>query len=49
MEINRIDHIVLTVQDLTLTVKFYSEVLGIKVVEFGNGRNVAVGKKKGNP
>lgn len=38
MEINRIDHIVLTVRDPARTVKFYSEVLGMKVIEFGNGR-----------
>ena len=38
MEIDRIDHIVLTVHDLDRTCDFYSRVLGMKVVTFGEGR-----------
>lgn len=38
MVIDRIDHLVLTVADIDVTCSFYSEVLGMSVVEFGNGR-----------
>jgi catechol 2,3-dioxygenase-like lactoylglutathione lyase family enzyme len=38
MEIQRIDHIVLTVADIERTIQFYTGVLGFKVVTFGNGR-----------
>ncbi|GAX90122.1 VOC family protein [Effusibacillus lacus] len=38
MKINRLDHFVLTVADIEMTCKFYSEVLGMEVVIFGNGR-----------
>ncbi len=37
MNINRIDHFVLTVRDIEATCRFY-ELLGMAVVEFGNGR-----------
>ena len=36
--INRIDHLVLTATDQPATVHFYSEVLGMQLEEFGNGR-----------
>ncbi|MCJ8280734.1 MAG: VOC family protein [Rivularia sp. ALOHA_DT_140] len=36
--INRIDHIVLTVRDIEATCNFYSHVLGIEVVTFGENR-----------
>ena len=38
MVISRLDHLVLTVADLDVTCSFYSEVLGMRVVEFANGR-----------
>ena len=38
MKINRIDHLVLTVADIDATCKFYSEILGMQVVAFGNNR-----------
>jgi catechol 2,3-dioxygenase-like lactoylglutathione lyase family enzyme len=36
MKINHIDHLVLTVQDIERTCKFYSTVLGMQVIAFGN-------------
>lgn len=38
MRIDRIDHVVLTVSDIERTCEFYSEVLGMKVNNFGEGR-----------
>ncbi|MGE6257730.1 VOC family protein [Heyndrickxia sporothermodurans] len=38
MYINRLDHLVLTVKDLAATCKFYSKILGMDVVTFGEGR-----------
>jgi catechol 2,3-dioxygenase-like lactoylglutathione lyase family enzyme len=38
VKIDRIDHLVLTVADIERTCRFYSEVLGMKVVIFGEGR-----------
>ncbi len=38
MKIDRIDHIVLTVRDIQVTCEFYSRVLGMEVVTFGQGR-----------
>ncbi len=35
MRIDRIDHIVLTVRDIERTCEFYSDVLGMKTVAFG--------------
>src|ERR1700751_4691858 len=49
MQIDRIDHIVLTVFDLARTCDFYSRVLGMKVVTFGEGRTaLAFGPQKPN-
>jgi catechol 2,3-dioxygenase-like lactoylglutathione lyase family enzyme len=36
--IDRIDHLVLTVADIEMTCNFYSRVLGMEVVSFGNDR-----------
>ncbi|BAY85379.1 glyoxalase/bleomycin resistance protein/dioxygenase [Calothrix parasitica NIES-267] len=36
--INRIDHLVLTVGNIEATCNFYSKVLGMEVVTFGNDR-----------
>ncbi|MBO7911756.1 VOC family protein [Vibrio splendidus] len=38
MEISHLDHLVLTVKDLQVTVDFYQRVLGMKPIEFGEGR-----------
>lgn len=38
MEVTKIDHLVLTVQDLDETKAFYEKVLGMESVTFGNGR-----------
>lgn len=38
MEIERIDHLVLTVQDIEKICEFYSRVLGTRVVTFDGGR-----------
>jgi len=36
--IDRLDHLVLTVNDLQKTIAFYEKVLGMEVVRFGEGR-----------
>ena len=38
MHIERLDHLVLTVADIARTCDFYSRVLGMEVVIFGEGR-----------
>ncbi|UTW65452.1 VOC family protein [bacterium SCSIO 12643] len=38
MRINSIDHIVLTVHDVNKTCQFYTQVLGMKEITFGEGR-----------
>ena len=38
MEISKLDHIVLTVKDINKTISFYSSVLGMKTIVFGQGR-----------
>lgn len=38
MQIDRIDHFVLTVRDIAESCSFYSKVLGMNVVTFGGGR-----------
>ena len=38
MKIDRIDHIVLTVKDVEITCAFYTKVLGMREIIFGNGR-----------
>ncbi|MBA3423431.1 MAG: VOC family protein [Rubrobacteraceae bacterium] len=49
MEIDRIDHIVLTVSDVEETIRFYTEVLGMRAVTFGDGRRaLAFGGQKIN-
>lgn len=42
MKINSLDHLVLTVKDIDVTVSFYSKVLGVNVVTFGEGRKALV-------
>ena len=49
MQINRIDHLVLTVADIDRTVEFYTRVLGMEKIEFGEGRiALSFGKQKIN-
>lgn len=47
--IDRIDHIVLTVFDVERTIDFYSRVLGMQALTFGQGRRaLAFGRQKLN-
>ena len=49
MKIERLDHLVLTVADLTKTCEFYETVLGMETVTFGAGRKAIVfGQQKIN-
>ncbi|MGH7094564.1 MAG: VOC family protein [Stellaceae bacterium] len=38
MQIARLDHFVLTVADIAKTCEFYTKVLGMEIVRFGEGR-----------
>ena len=38
MRIDSIDHLVLTVRDLSATIAFYTRVLGMEAITFGEGR-----------
>ena len=49
MKIDRLDHFVLTVKDIDATCDFYSRVLGMKAVNFGEGRRaLEFGRQKIN-
>ena len=49
MEIERLDHLVLTVADIDRTCAFYTRVLGMEVVKFGDGRTaLKFGRQKIN-
>ena len=49
MNIDRIDHVVMTVRDIDATCEFYKRVLGMRVVTFGGGRRaLAFGTQKIN-
>ncbi|HZQ60344.1 MAG TPA: VOC family protein [Casimicrobiaceae bacterium] len=49
MTVQRIDHFVITCRDIAATLRFYTEVLGMKEVTFGNGRKaLAFGRQKIN-
>jgi catechol 2,3-dioxygenase-like lactoylglutathione lyase family enzyme len=49
IDIDRIDHIVLTVQDIDRTIDFYERVLGMEPVTFAGGRRGLVfGRQKLN-
>ena len=49
MNINRLDHLVLTVKDMQTTVDFYVSVLGMESEDFGAGRlALKYGKQKIN-
>ena len=42
MNVDALDHLVLTVRDLDATCDFYTKVLGMRVVTFGAGRKALV-------
>ena len=49
MQINQLDHLVLTVADLNRTVRFYVDILGMKEETFGaNRRALIFGRQKIN-
>ena len=49
LTVQRIDHLVVTCRDVAATIRFYTEVLGMKVVTFGNGRKaLSFGRQKIN-
>jgi catechol 2,3-dioxygenase-like lactoylglutathione lyase family enzyme len=49
VEIDRLDHLVLTVRDIEATVAFYTRVLGMEMVTFGKGRKaLRFGRQKIN-
>ena len=49
MQIDHLDHLVLTVADVDATLDFYSRVLGMQLVTFGEGRKaLAFGNQKIN-
>ena len=49
VDIDRIDHVVLTVRDVEATCAFYARVLGMRVVTFAGGRKaLAFGRQKLN-
>jgi catechol 2,3-dioxygenase-like lactoylglutathione lyase family enzyme len=49
MRIDRLDHLVLTVADLEATVDFYTRILGMTPITFGDGRRaLAFGQSKIN-
>ena len=49
MRIKAIDHLVLTVSSIAATCEFYSRVLGMQVVTFGEGRKaLTFGRQKFN-
>ncbi len=49
MKIDSIDHVVFTVKDIEATCDFYSKVLGMEIVTFGQGRKaLAFGSQKIN-
>lgn len=39
MQISHLDHLVLTVSDIETTIDFYTRVLGMEAIRFGNGRH----------
>jgi catechol 2,3-dioxygenase-like lactoylglutathione lyase family enzyme len=49
MKINSIDHVVFTVKDINAICEFYTKVLGMEIVTFGEGRKaLAFGSQKIN-
>jgi catechol 2,3-dioxygenase-like lactoylglutathione lyase family enzyme len=49
MKIDRIDHLVLTVKDIEVTIGFYTQVFGMDAISFGQGRQaLTFGRQKIN-
>ena len=49
MRIDRLDHLVLTVDDIDRTVRFYCDILGMQAIVFGGGRTgLTFGRSKIN-
>ena len=49
MKIDSLDHLVLTVEDIEITIDFYSRVLGMEIVTLGSGRKaLSIGSQKIN-
>ena len=49
LTVQRVDHLVLTCRDIAATIRFYTEVLGMREVTFGSGRKaLAFGQQKIN-
>ena len=49
LTVRRIDHLVLTCRNVKATIRFYTEVLGMREVTFGSGRKaLAFGRQKLN-
>jgi len=49
LTIRRLDHLVLTCRDVAASIRFYTEVLGMREVTFGSGRKaLAFGQQKIN-
>lgn len=42
MHVDRLDHVVLTVEDIDATGEFYARVLGMEVVTFGDNRKALI-------
>ncbi|MEM7332103.1 MAG: VOC family protein [Chloroflexota bacterium] len=49
MQVEQIDHLVLTVQDIDASIDFYTSVMGMKKIVFGGGRHaLSFGSQKIN-
>ncbi|MBE1442182.1 VOC family protein [Paenibacillus sp. OAS669] len=49
MRVNRLDHLVVTVLDIETACDFYSRVMGMEIITFGNGRKaLQFGRQKIN-
>ena len=49
MKIDSLEHLVLTVKEIEITIDFYSRVLGMEIVTFGDGRKaLSFGSQKIN-
>jgi catechol 2,3-dioxygenase-like lactoylglutathione lyase family enzyme len=48
LTIEGLDHLVLTVEDLATTIDFYTKVLGMQAVTFGNRKALQFGQQKIN-
>ncbi len=49
IKVDRLDHLVLTVQNIDATCDFYNRALGMQIVTFGDGRKaLAFGRQKIN-